>query len=63
MNSHQKVKLLEDIYQILIKDHPEFQEEGTTGNDLLTALQCLMIDTMYEAMLKDGNIMVEEIWS
>ena len=36
-----KIEVLTTAIQTLIQDHPEFLQEGTTGNDLINALDAM----------------------
>lgn len=44
MTQLQKIHIISTAYEILLKDHPEFQEENSTGDYLLSGLNELLIE-------------------
>jgi len=54
MNTKQRMDTLVQALVIIINDHPEFEEENTTGNDLINALK-FMVEEATDEWLHDTS--------
>ena len=56
LSRQQKFNIIKDLLNTVREDHPEFEEENTTGNDLLVGAERFLrelTDTSYEIQKTD----------
>jgi hypothetical protein len=56
LNNQQKFFILKSLLDVVKKDHPEFEEEGTTGRDLIDNAKLFLrelSDTSFKEQKKD----------
>lgn len=56
LSNQNKINILESLLHIIQKDHPEYNEDYTTGWDLIEN------GKMWLEELKDNTIKIEKVW-
>ena len=52
MTTNHRLNILNTVLMILLADHPEFEEQNSTGNDLILGIQ-YMIDELSNSTVSD----------
>lgn len=63
MNYSQKIECIDQVINQLLHDHPEFQEENSTGYDLLTGLYDIKTDILKQWYPVQDDTWLSRCWN